>query len=199
MTQRAPTRWIPLIVMALAGPAAAGAADLQPQTVAAFDRYDIGNRNARSEGRPLPFAEVDVENRRGLYLAAEASLEAAKSKLVEAQFNLDQTSVYAPTAQSLSRQIESFAAAELACVRDIAARTRMSASRVNERLARCYQRHARGAVHSRNLPVARRFALASLRHRVSAAQLWALALACTPRPVLDLQRRARAALTSRTP
>ena len=107
--------------------------------------------------------------------------------------------VYTPTAQSLSRQIESFAAAELACVRDIAARTRMPTARMNERLAQCYQRHARGAVHSRNLSVARRFSLASLQHRVSATQLWALAVACTPRPVLDLRRRARAALISRTP
>jgi cellulose synthase/poly-beta-1,6-N-acetylglucosamine synthase-like glycosyltransferase len=107
--------------------------------------------------------------------------------------------VYMPTAQSLSRQVESFAAAELACLRDIAERTRMSTARMNERLAQCYQRHARGAVHSRDLPVARRFALASLQHHVSATQLWALAVAWTPRPVLDLRRRAMAALASRTP
>lgn len=62
-----------------------------------FDRYDIGNRRAASENRPLPFAEVDVENRRGVYLAAEASLEGAKAKFSEAQFNLDNTVVYAPT------------------------------------------------------------------------------------------------------
>jgi multidrug resistance efflux pump len=62
----------------------------------AFDRMDIGNRNAQSGNRPLPFAEVDVENRRGVYLAAEASLEAARAKLVEAQFNLEQTTVRAP-------------------------------------------------------------------------------------------------------
>ncbi len=36
--------------------------------------------------------------------------------------------LYTPTAQSLSRQVESFAAAELA-VRDIAAQTRMSTAR----------------------------------------------------------------------
>jgi cellulose synthase/poly-beta-1,6-N-acetylglucosamine synthase-like glycosyltransferase len=102
--------------------------------------------------------------------------------------------VYAPTAQSLSRQIESFAAAELACVRDIAARNQMPAARMDARLAQCYQKHARGAVHSRNLSVARRFALASLQHRVSAAQLWSLALAFTPRSVLDLRRRALDAL-----
>jgi multidrug resistance efflux pump len=64
----------------------------------AFDRYDIGNRNAAAERRPLPFAEVDVENRRGVYLAAEATLEGARSKLVEAEFNLEQTTVRAPAA-----------------------------------------------------------------------------------------------------
>jgi len=62
----------------------------------AFDRFDTGNRNAAAENRPLPFAEVDVENRRGVYLAAEASLEAAKAKLAESQFNLEQTEVRAP-------------------------------------------------------------------------------------------------------
>ncbi len=101
--------------------------------------------------------------------------------------------VYAPTAQSLSRQIESFAAAELACIRDVAERLDMPKARMKARLAQCYQRHARGAVHSRNLSVARRFALASLRHNVSVAQLWALALAFTPRSLLDLRRRARGA------
>jgi multidrug resistance efflux pump len=61
-----------------------------------FDRMDEGNRNARARGSNLPFAEVEVENRRGVYLAAEASYEAAQSKLVEAEFNLDQTTVRAP-------------------------------------------------------------------------------------------------------
>ena len=46
------------------------------------------------------------------------------------------TVVYTPTEQSLSRQVESFAAAELACVRDIAAQTRMSTARMNERVVR---------------------------------------------------------------
>lgn len=102
--------------------------------------------------------------------------------------------VYAPTAQSLSRQIESFAAAERMCLNDIAARSRMPAARLNKRLAQSYQAHARGAIHVRNTSVARRFALASLRHRVSAAQLWNLVLAYTPWPVLDLRRRAIGAL-----
>jgi hypothetical protein len=102
--------------------------------------------------------------------------------------------LYAPTAQSLSRQIDSFAAAELACIRDIAALTRMPAARMNARLAQCYQKHARGAVYLRSLSTARRLAFASLRHRVSAADLWCLALTFTPRSVLDLRRRAIGAI-----
>ena len=58
MTQRAPTRWIPLIVMALAGPAAAGAADLQPQTVAAFDRY-VALTEAAMDGPGAPALWLD--------------------------------------------------------------------------------------------------------------------------------------------
>ena len=62
----------------------------------AFDRYDSGNRNARAAGKDLPYAEIDVENRRGLYLASEASYEDALAKQIEADFNLAQTIVRAP-------------------------------------------------------------------------------------------------------
>jgi multidrug resistance efflux pump len=66
------------------------------RTKQAFDRYELGNRNAREGGRPLPFSELDVENRRGLYLAAEAAYDNAVAKRVEADFNLEQTVVRAP-------------------------------------------------------------------------------------------------------
>ena len=68
------------------------------RTKQAFDRYDFGNRNALAAGKNLPFAEIDVENRRGVYLAAEASYESALAKQREADFNLAQTVVRAPTA-----------------------------------------------------------------------------------------------------
>ena len=51
----------------------------------AFDRSDEANENARSAKRPLPIAEVDVENRRGIYLAAEAALEAAQARADQAR------------------------------------------------------------------------------------------------------------------
>ena len=64
----------------------------------AFDRYKSGNRNALATGKNLPYAEIDVENRRGVYLASEASYESAFAKQREADFNLAQTVVRAPTA-----------------------------------------------------------------------------------------------------
>jgi RND family efflux transporter MFP subunit len=64
----------------------------------AFERYESGNRNALKEGRNLPYAEIEVENRRGVYLAAEASSDGALAKQREADFNLAQTTVRAPTA-----------------------------------------------------------------------------------------------------
>ena len=88
----------------------------------AFDRYDTANETARAAGRPLPFPEVEVENRRGLYLASEAALQAAEARaeqarlalmsqidgvntavariraeLADAQYDLEQTVVRAPT------------------------------------------------------------------------------------------------------
>jgi multidrug resistance efflux pump len=76
----------------------AGAIADRDRTKQAFDRYDSGNRNARAQGLNLPFSELDVENRRGLYLAAQAAYENALAKQIEAQFNLEQTVVRAPTA-----------------------------------------------------------------------------------------------------
>jgi multidrug resistance efflux pump len=88
-----------------------------------FDRYNEGNENARRAGRNLPYSELDVENRRGVYLASDAALQSAQSRaeqariahesqidgvhtavarlraeLNDAQYDLDQTVVRAPTA-----------------------------------------------------------------------------------------------------
>ena len=74
----------------------AGAIADRDRTKQAFDRYDTGNRNARTAGQNLPFSELDVENRRGLYLAAQATYENALAKQIEAEFNLAHTVVRAP-------------------------------------------------------------------------------------------------------
>jgi multidrug resistance efflux pump len=104
--------------------AASEAATAQRDTAKkAFDRYNEGNENARLAGRPLPFSVADVENRRGAYLAADGSREAAvaraeqarivyqsqidgvhtsvarlRADLKDAEYNLELTTVRAPGA-----------------------------------------------------------------------------------------------------
>ena len=66
--------------------AAADAATAQRDTAKkAFDRFNEGNENARSGGRPLPFSVADVENRRGAYLAAEGAMQAAAARADQAR------------------------------------------------------------------------------------------------------------------
>jgi multidrug resistance efflux pump len=87
-----------------------------------FERYQSGNDGARAAGRPLPYAELQVENQRGLYLAAEASLASAQAttsqarlayesnldgvnttvarlqaEVLQTRYDLDQTTFRAPT------------------------------------------------------------------------------------------------------
>lgn len=87
-----------------------------------FERYQSGNDGARAAGRPLPYAELQVENQRGLYLAAEASVASAQAtasqarlafevnldgvnttvarlqaEVLQARYDLDQTVFKAPT------------------------------------------------------------------------------------------------------
>jgi len=46
----------------------------------AYNRFETANENARLGGRPMPFSLAQVENRRGVYLAAEAAAEAALAR-----------------------------------------------------------------------------------------------------------------------
>jgi multidrug resistance efflux pump len=87
-----------------------------------FDRADTANEGARASGRALPIAELEVENRRGVYLNAEATMGTAQARadqarlayesqiegvnptvariraeLNNAEYELDQTTVRAPT------------------------------------------------------------------------------------------------------
>jgi glycosyltransferase involved in cell wall biosynthesis len=97
--------------------------------------------------------------------------------------------IYSPTADSLSRQTERFAAAEIACVKDVAERVGMPCARLRDRVVAAYLKHARGAVHRRDLRLARRLVMRSLATQVSAKQLWILAVANTPTSVLDARRK----------
>ena len=50
-----------------------------------FERYLAGNETAKAAGRPLPFAELQVENQRGIYLGSEASVSNAQSTAAQAR------------------------------------------------------------------------------------------------------------------
>ena len=100
----------------------------------------------------------------------------------------EELAVYAPSALSLSRQIESFAEAEFACLGDVAEQLGIPPDRVRPRLATCCLRHCHGAIHHRQMRTARRLALRSLRHEVSMRQIAALLVACTPATLLDARR-----------
>jgi multidrug resistance efflux pump len=50
-----------------------------------FDRANDANENARRAGRPLPITELEVENRRGIYLAAEAATNTAQARAEQAR------------------------------------------------------------------------------------------------------------------
>ncbi len=51
----------------------------------AYNRYETGNENARLGGRPMPFSVAQVENRRGVYLAAEGARQAAVARTEQAR------------------------------------------------------------------------------------------------------------------
>ena len=88
----------------------------------AFERYDAANESARRAGRPAVYSELDTENRRQTFLAAEAAAMSARAaldraelalgsqiggvntnvariraELANAEWELDQTTVRAPT------------------------------------------------------------------------------------------------------
>lgn len=87
----------------------------------AFDRVNDGNQGARQRGNPEPFSIADVENKRGVYLSSEGSMQAAlarseqarvvyksqvdgvhtsvarlRAELRDAEYNLELTTVRAP-------------------------------------------------------------------------------------------------------
>lgn len=96
--------------------------------------------------------------------------------------------VYSPAAGSLSQQTERFAAAEVACIEDIAARLQIPAPQVKQRLIAAYLLNARGAIYRRNLALAKRLVRKSLKLGISVEQLGTLIVACVPEVLLDLRR-----------
>jgi multidrug resistance efflux pump len=59
------------------------------QAEQAFRRVDEANSGARQAGRAAPFADVELENRRGTFLAAQAALASAAVALEQARLAYD--------------------------------------------------------------------------------------------------------------
>ncbi|MDL2398811.1 HlyD family secretion protein [Rhizobium mayense] len=99
-----------------------GAEASRDRSLQAFEKFQQTNENAKSSGRGAVYSELEVENRRGIYLTAEAAADTAraqatqarlayesdingtnptvarlKAELSNAEYELDQTTVRAPS------------------------------------------------------------------------------------------------------
>jgi multidrug resistance efflux pump len=105
-----------------ANSAVTGAEASRDRSLQAFEKFQASNENAKSSGRGAVYSELEVENRRGIYLTAEAAVDTARAQaaqarlayeseingtdptvarleaeLANAQYELDQTTVRAPS------------------------------------------------------------------------------------------------------
>ena len=102
--------------------AVTGAEASRDRSLQAFEKFQASNENAKSSGRGAVYSELEVENRRGIYLTSEAAVDTARAQaaqarlayeseingtnptvarleaeLANAQYELDQTTVRAPS------------------------------------------------------------------------------------------------------
>jgi multidrug resistance efflux pump len=105
-----------------ANSAVTGAEASRDRSLQAFQKFQQTNENAKSSGKGAVFSELEVENRRGIYLTSEATVETARAQAAQArlayeseingtnptvarlqaelnnaEYELDQTVVRAPT------------------------------------------------------------------------------------------------------
>lgn len=103
--------------------AVTGAEASRDRSLQAFQKFQQSNENSRSSGKGAVYSELEVENRRGIYLTSEAAVGTARAQaaqarlayeseingtnptvarlqaeLSNAQYDLDQTTVRAPSA-----------------------------------------------------------------------------------------------------
>jgi multidrug resistance efflux pump len=65
--------------------AADGAKAERDRAKKAFDRINEGNEGARRRGNPEPFSIAELENKRGVYLSAEGTMQAAVARAEQAR------------------------------------------------------------------------------------------------------------------
>jgi multidrug resistance efflux pump len=84
-----------------------GAEATRDRALQAFTKLQQTNENSKSGGRGGAFSELDIENRRGLYLTAEASVQTANAQMVQAKLayeaDIDGTN---PTVARLTAELE---------------------------------------------------------------------------------------------
>lgn len=97
--------------------------------------------------------------------------------------------IYSPAPGSLSQQVEHFAATEVACIAHVARLLKIPDRQLNERLVAAYTNHARGAIYTRNLDLAKTFVRESLALGFSIQQIKILTVAHLPVSLLNVRRR----------
>ncbi|RUL97662.1 HlyD family secretion protein [Rhizobium chutanense] len=105
-----------------ANSAVTGAEASRDRSLQSFEKFQQSNENAKSSGKGAVFSELEVENRRGIYLTSEAAVETARAQAAQArlayeseingtnptvarleaelgnaEYDLDQTTVRAPS------------------------------------------------------------------------------------------------------
>ncbi|QKK22563.1 HlyD family secretion protein [Rhizobium hidalgonense] len=105
-----------------ANSAVSGAEASRDRSLQSFEKFQQSNENAKSSGKGAVFSELEVENRRGIYLTSEAAVETARAQAMQAklayeseingtnptvarlqaelgnaEYDLDQTTVRAPS------------------------------------------------------------------------------------------------------
>ncbi len=105
-----------------ANSAVTGAEASRDRSLQAFQKFQQSNENSKSSGKGAVYSELEVENRRGIYLTSEAAVDTARAQAVQArlayeseingtnptvarlqaelnnaEYELDQTTVRAPT------------------------------------------------------------------------------------------------------
>lgn len=68
-----------------ANAAVTGAEASRDRSLQAFEKFQQSNENSKSSGRGAVYSELEVENRRGLYLTSEAAVDTARAQATQAK------------------------------------------------------------------------------------------------------------------
>lgn len=72
-----------------ANAAVTGAEASRDRSLQAFKKFQQANENSKSSGRGAVYSELEVENRRGIYLTAEATVDTARAQATQARLGYE--------------------------------------------------------------------------------------------------------------